>query len=64
MKYEMNGARGAKLRDPEIFNLPSLIQIRLSEELGKVRQRGLKGILCHACGWLVSLVFPNPHRAG
>ena len=64
MKYDMNGARGAKLRDPELFNLPSLIRIGLSEVLGKVRQPGLKGILFHALGWLASLSFPKPHRAG
>ena len=51
------GARGAKLRDPEFSNLPSLIQIGLSEVLGKVRQPGLKGILCHARAWLVGESF-------
>ena len=45
MKYDMNGARGAKLRDPEFFNLPSLIQIGLSEVLGKVRQPGRAGLV-------------------
>ena len=45
MKYDMNGARGAKLRDPEFLNLPSLIRIELSEVLGKVRQPGRAGLV-------------------